>query len=298
MITKTIFSVRIAAILSFLFIATSVFSQKESVVYIGINGKLTTFRNAVYMQKVIPKSSKSSIVQTYQLKESRWDKIYSERYKKLNDSTWMIKGIGKNMPEKNIRTFAKQADGTFKFTDVVSERVLRSGTANSVLPLLAHGKVTEYYLGGRKKSVSYYNNNELVSNENWNEDGTKWIDNVFYSVDNYPFYNPGNEELHAHIIKGFKDADIDVKMISGSIKLGFVVMENGTIDGIKIISGLGPVINGVAVESFNSLKGTWTPAKLNNKTVRYFQVFPINFRYNETHIEFAELRGGILHFQH
>jgi hypothetical protein len=93
------------------------------------------------------------------------------------------------------------------------------------------------------------------------------------------------------------DAGIDFSQISGSMKIGFVVMENGSIGGIKIIKGLGPTINSIALESFSNLLGAWTPAKLNNQNVRYYQIFPINFKVKENRIEFAEMRGGILHFQ-
>jgi len=295
--TKYIFRVRMVAILSFLIIATSVYSQKQSVTYIGTNGKLTTLTQALYMQKMNTKSAKVSVVHTYMLNDSKWEIIGSERYNKLNDSTWQIKGTGENFKGIKVRTFKKLPDGSIKFKDVAYSQVIRSGYANSVVPLFLNGKVTEYYLSGNKKSVSVYNNNELVSNENWNEDGSKYIDNIFYSADTYPSFTPGNVKLHEHIIKAFKDADIDVSSISGSIKIGFVVMEDGSIQGIKVIKGLGPNINSVSRNSFTTLLGTWRPAKLNNQTVRYYQVFPINFISKENRIQFAELRGGILHFQ-
>lgn len=297
MITKPIFPVRMVAILSFLLIATSVFSQKDSDIFVGTNGKLTTLDNAVYMQKINTKSARASVVQTYLLNGTKWEKVGSENYKKLNDSTWQVKAKGENAHGMIIRTFSKQADGIYKFKDTEKEQVVRTGQAQSVAPLLLHGQVTEYYLGGKKKSVSQYNHNELISNENWNENGTKYIDNVFYSADSFPFFNRGNKVLNAHILKGFKDANIDIASIEGSMKIGFVVMENGTIGGIKIIKGLGPVINSVAVESFATLLGPWTSAKLNGQPVRYFQVFPINFKSNENHVEFGELRDGIFHFQ-
>lgn len=297
MITKSIFRIRIVTILSFLFIANSVYPQKESVTYIGTNGKLTTLQHAIYMQKKISKSPKVSIVKTYMLKDSKWERIGSEKYKKLNDSTLQIKGNGENFKGNTVRTFKSQPDGSLKFKDLAFEQVVRTGYAKSIAPLLLHGQVTEYYLDGKKKSISEYKNNELVSNENWRNDGSKYIDNVFYSVDAVPLFNLGTKVLHEHIIKWFKDAGIDISSISGSIKIGFVVMENGTIQGIKVIKGLGPNINSVALDSFSTLLGTWTPAKLNNQTVRYYQVFPINFINRDNRLDFAEMRGGILHFQ-
>lgn len=297
MVTKSTTNVRIVALLSFFLWTASVYAQKESVKYIGINGKLTTLKDAVYMQQVNSKSDKSAKVTTYVLLDSNWKQICSENYKKENDSTWQIKGNGNNVPKKSVRTFVKQPDGNWKFRDLEEGQLIRSGYAQSVVPLLLHGKVTEYYPEGNKKSVSAYQNNELVSNENWNEDGTKYIDNVFYSVDVHPTFVPGIKVLHAHVLKSFKEAGYDISTVEGSIKIGFVVMENGTIGGVKVINGLGPILNDIAVESFKSLLGQWTPAKLNNEPVRYFQVFPINFKTNEQRMEFAELRGGTFHFQ-
>lgn len=294
---KSKFSVRITLILSFFFIASSVFAQKESVVYIGTNGKLTTLDQAIFMQKTLKKSSKVTTVQTYQLTEAKWEKLYTEKYKTLNDSTFQINGNRENYKGTSFRTFKKQADGSFRYRDIANDQLVRSGFAKSVVPLLVNGQVTEYYPGGNKKSVSEYENNELVSNENWKENGDKYIDKIFYSVDSDPTFNPGIKVMHQHILKGFKEEGIDISAISGSLILGFVVMENGTIDGIRIIKGLVPNINSVAFKSIASLKGSWTPAKLNDKTVRYFQIFPINFIYKQQSFEFAELgKGGILHW--
>lgn len=297
MITKSKINARIVAFLSFFLLTASVYAQKESVRYIGTNGKLTTLKDAAYMQKISSKSAKSTKVQTYMLSEANWKQISTENYKRENDSTWQIRGNGNNIPKKSVRTFEKQGDEIWKFRDMEEEQVTRSGYARSVVPLMLHGKVTEYYLDGKKKSVSKYQNNELVSNENWNEDGTEYIDNIFYSVDDYPTFIPGTKVLHAHVLKSFKDAGYDISTVEGTIIIGFVVMENGTIRGVKTIKGLGPVLNDIAVESFKSLLGQWTPAKLNNEPVRYFQIFPINFKSNEQRMEFAELRGGTFHFQ-
>ncbi|MDP3914584.1 MAG: hypothetical protein Q8R96_12700 [Bacteroidota bacterium] len=294
---KYLFSAITTLILSFFFIAFSAFAQKESVVYIGTNGKLTTLDQAIFMQKTLKKSSKVTTVLTYQLTDAKWAKLYTEKYKTLNDSTFQINGNRENYKGTTFRTFTKQADGSFKFRDVAKDQLLRSGSAKSVVPLLVHGQVTEYYPGGNKKSVSEYNENELVSNENWRENGDKYIDTIFYSVDSDPTFNPGIKVMHQHILKGFKEAGIDISSISGSLILGFVVMENGAIDGIKIIKGLASNINSIAFESFTTLQGSWTPAKLNGKTVRYFQIFPINFIYKQQSFEFAELgKGGILHW--
>lgn len=288
---------KIMAIFSFLLISATCFSQKETVVYIGTNGRLTTLKDALCMQKIKAKSPKDYKVQTLQLNDNKWNKIYAEHYKKMNDSTWQIDGSGENVPPKIIRTFSKLENNKWRFNDKVGGQVIRKGYAPSVVPLILDGQVTEYYLGGKTRSVSIYKNNELVSNENWNEDGKKYIDNIFYSADVYPTYNQGNKALHEHVMECYKKSGIDISSITGKLAVGFVVMQDGTIDGIKLLKGVGNEINEVTLEAFKSLPGKWTPAKLKNEPVRYFQVFPINFITNEIHVEFAELRGGILHYQ-
>lgn len=298
---KYSFATRTLLIFSFLLIAIPALAQtghtpKETSIYIGTNGKHTDAENAIFMQKTIVKSSKVTIVQTYHLADAKWEKLYSENFKRLNDSTFLIRGTGENTKGTTIRTFKIQPDNSVTFRDVVKDVLVREGSAKSVVPLFLHGQVTEYFDNGNKKSVSEFNENQLVSNKNWLENGEKYIDNFFYSADVFPSFNPGNKALHDHILRGFKNAGIDIPSISGSLIIGFVVMEDGTIDGIRVIEGLGPNINNVAVESFYSLKGSWTPARLNNQTVRFYQVFPINFIYKQYHLEFAEMRGAILHF--
>lgn len=288
---------KMLVLLSFLLICFTGFSQRQTTKYIGINGKLTTLKNAIYMQEINKKTQKNCKVQTYQLKDTKWVKVCSEHYRKLNDSTWQINANGKNIPPKSIRTFSKIDNNKWKFIDKVEGQVVRKGNAISVVPLLLDGQVTEYYLGGIKKSVSIYDHNELVSNENWNEDGQKYIDNIFYSADVYPGYSQGNKALHDHVMECYKKSGFDLSSITGTVTVGFVVMEDGTIDGIKLLKGVGNDINRVTLEAFKSLKGNWTPAKLNNQPVKYFQTFPINFIETEIHVEFAELRGGILHYQ-
>lgn len=271
-------------------------AQKETSLFIGTNGKLTTIDKALFIQKINTKSEKKTSVHTLKLKDSDWEKFNTELYEKENDSTFHIKVNGEDFTGSIYRTFQKQPDGTYLFKDQVKGVLVREGSAQSVVPLLLHGKVTDYYKTGNKKSVSIYTHNELVSNENWNDDGSKYIDNIFYSVDDDPTFTPGMGVLHKHVLQGFKNAGIDLSSISGRIVIGFVVTEKGTIEGAKILQGLGPTINTVALEQIKTLAGEWKPARLNNEKVNYFQVFPINFIYKQYQFEFAELRKAILHF--
>lgn len=269
--------------LNFLLTSVSVFSE-DAVTYIGTNGKITGAGQAIYMQKTSA-SKKLSTVITYLNTEDGWKKIGTENYKMVNDSTYEIKSNGESVPATILRTYKKQPGGIWLFRESVKGKLNRTGQTKSLMPLLLEGEVVDYYSNGNLKSKSVYQQNELVSNENWLPNGNKYIDNIFYSADTAAIFNPGNKVLHQHVLDALKEAKIDVNNISGSIVMGFVVMENGTIDGIKILKGLGPKINNVVYQSIYTLplKGNWTPAKLNGRTVRYFQVFPVNFKteYNQ-----------------
>lgn len=287
---------RFIALISLLFLSVSGFSQEENQIFIGTNGKICSLEHALYIQKIKTKSPKLITVQTLHLKDSKWENFYTDQYRLINDSTYQIKTDNEDFNETIYRTFKKLDELTYQFKDFTRKNVIRTGTAESVVPLLLNGTVTEYYKNGNKKSVSDYSRNELLSNENWNEDGSKYLDNLYYSVDSDPTFVPGMQVMHQHILKGFRDAGIDLQAISGTILIGFVVLENGKIDGVKITQGIAPHLNSVAFEQFMTLKGEWKPARLNNQTVRSYQVFPINFIYKQYNFEFAELRGAILHF--
>ena len=297
--TRKYFFVSITIIFFFLFTFSSIsaFSQKESVYYLSKTGKPTTLEHADIMQKIDIKSTSEIVVQSLRLKDAKWEKIHTERYKKVNDSTYQVRSSSLNGKSETInRVYNPFTNNTFKFKDIHKNQIIRVGYCSTKIPLTLQNKVTEYYEGGQIKSISEYSNNELVSNQNWNENGEKYIDNIFYSVDVEPAFVPGMKVLHQHLLKGFIDAGIDVKSIVGSLVIGFVVTEQGRIDGIKILKGLIPGINSVAVQSFASLAGDWNPAKLNNQKVRYFQVFPINFINKEQRFDFAEFNKGRLNW--
>ena len=102
--------------------------------------------------------------------------------------------------------------------------------------------------------------------------------------------------MHQHILKTFKDYNFDLTTVEGRIVVGFVVKSDGTIDAIRIIKGIAPTVNQIALNAFRSLDGDWTPAQLKDKDVNYMQVFPINFIYNVYDFETLELKGSMLYW--
>ena len=66
--TKSNITGKILVIFSLLLISPACFSQKEKSIYVGTNGKLTTLKEAICLQKIKAKSRKDYKVQTFQLK--------------------------------------------------------------------------------------------------------------------------------------------------------------------------------------------------------------------------------------
>ncbi len=164
------------------------------------------------------------------------------------------------------------------------------------LPLILDGEVTEYYGNGKIRSKSHYNRNELIYNQNWLENGDRYIDSIFYSVHEEPTLSGGNFILHQHMRKALTASGLDFSAVSGNLLLGFVVMETGEIAGVRVIQGLGQQINGVAVKALQTLDGKWKPARLSGRNVRYFQLLPINFISKETNFQSLEFDGYMIHY--
>lgn len=265
-------------------------STHDAVTFIGVNGKITTSDQAIYKYQTSA-SRKSTTVITYLKSHDDWKKINSEQYRIKNDSTYEIKANGAGVPGSMIRTYKKQSGGVWKFREMVKGKIIREGYTISLIPVLLHGEVTEYYSNGNIKSKSVYKDNELVSNENWLPNGNKYIDNVFYSVDSAAIFIAGDKVLHQHVLEALKEAKLDNNNTVGSIVVGFVVMENGTIDGIRILKGLDQKINNVIYQSIYTLPliGSWIPARLKGNTVRYFQIFPVNFKEESNQLIYSKI---------
>jgi periplasmic protein TonB len=288
---KTIFIILLS------FFSYIAFGQNDTIVFTGINGKLVTADKADWKKEVNFRSRGRIIVTTFSKKAGKWQRQYREQFRRTDNNEFNVKTRGTGISENFIRKFENTPDGMYKFSDYKENLMFRSGFSKTRFPLLLHGEMTEYYRNNQIKSTSVFSKNELISNENWNETGDKYIDNIFYSVDNEPLFSKGMNEMHRHVSQSFRESGVDLASISGSILIGFVVMEDGDIDGIRVLKGITPGLNALAINAIKTLEGNWTPAKLNGKNIRYFQLFPINFIYRETRFDAIEFTGTMLHWE-
>jgi hypothetical protein len=270
--------------------------QNSKTIWFGPNGKLDPVVK-VMKKEVDFRSKKKATVNTYLVGSGPDKLLFTERISINNPQEFHIRVKGEGFSESLTRTLVMHTDGMFRFTDIQDGRLRRIGSTTSKIPLILQDTIREYYRNGNLKSVSVFRNNELVSNRNWKENGTKYIDDIFLSVEEEPLFKPGTIALHDHVMTTFKKSLIDYTQVEGRMVVGFVVMETGDIDGIRIEQGLIPELNELAIKAFSSLTGEWKPARLNGENVRYYQLFPINFIYRNYDFNALELRGGSLYWE-
>ncbi len=271
------------------------FSQKDTVYYYGVNGKIDNPEKKDIMKSVDYRRNKKIKVKTYKNSETCWQLFYTENIKVANDSIFEIRMKGDMFSGRVTRVFEGVENG-FKFTDWMDKTVKRTGTTKRKVPLIFDGTVTENYNSGKVKSISEYRNNELVSNQNWQPDGTPLVDNIFYSVDSEPRFEPGMSFIHQQIRQAIKDAKFDLLTVEGKMVVGFVITKDGKIDAVQIVKGISQTLNGILVDSFGKIEGAWVPAKLNGQDVNFFQMIPINFIYNKYNFDYLEMDRGMMYW--
>ena len=290
-------TIRKLVIIFMLAVSHNAYCQRDTIVFTGVNGKLTSEDFANRKKDVDFRSHGRILITNFNLVEGNWQPQYRERIKKLKNDEFYIRAKGAGLSEQFVRRYEKRPDGKHNFSEYSTDGILlKTGVSKIRFPLIFDGELVEYYGNQQIRSRSQYRNNELLSNENWLDNGEKYIDNIFYSVDIEPLYSKGMIDMHRHVRQSFIDSGLEVSTLSGNMLLGFVVMETGQIEGFRVLKGITPRLNTIAVNSLKSLEGEWTPAKLNGKEVRYFQLFPINFIHLENRFESFEFDGSMLHW--
>lgn len=270
--------------------------QNDTVIYIGVNGTLTGQEKGEMKMEVIHKSEKRAEIRTYRKSGLTWNKTCAELLIGRKDGSFLVRMKGMESVRTFDRVYEKQQDGRFMFSEYSDGKLFRTGISKLKFPLILDGDVVEYFDNGNLKSRSFFRNNELVSNRNWLENGEKYIDSLFYSVDEEPMLSGGNFILHKHIREELKASGFDISIVTGKILLGFVVMETGEMAGIRIMQGMGSQLNTIAVNAMKSLEGKWKPARLKGENVRYFQLFPISFISREISFQSLEFDGSRIHY--
>ena len=279
----------------------------QTTLYYGVNSRPVDEEADARMKKEIIKKSESrfiirtSVVSNSEKKNDGWLLTEKDKIKIENNGTLYIRKDGERFFSKKIyRKMIQREPGLYEFSDsdedLEAGRVLRTGFSSTFLPLHLEGTVTEYHSNGNVKSISEYRNNQLISNQNWLRNGDKYIDSIFYSADREPEFKMGPDFFHKYLLQNLYNSDIDLTQIQDVVEVGWVVMENGDMDGVIALSGRSLQLNQFIVNTIDEMPGAWQPAMLNGKAVRYFISVPLNFQQNEINFQELELSSGTLFY--
>ena len=285
------FAVIILVVLSFLEI------EGQEVYYYGINSKpVNTEKKAILVKEVEQKSERSYVIRTRFRAGDRWINVERQRIKVDNDGFMRIRIKGERLFPKTIFRETKRSEqGLIAFEETNRfEVTLRTGFSSRYLPLHLEGTVAEFYPNGERKSVSEFSDNQLISNRNWRDDGTAYVDSIFYSADKEPLFTPGEAFFSSYLIQQLERSKIDMNQIEDEVVIGWVVMETGVIDGVIALKGKSLLFNKFLVETIAGMPGKWKPAELNGEPVRYFMSIPLNFMHNDVLFQDVEFASGML----
>jgi len=272
---------------------------QTNVYYYGINSRpVKSMSDAITYDEVRKKSESKYIIKTHQLTEGHWKQVKKEKVKLTGNNTQTIHYNANTwFPKKIFREYETVGPTEYLFKESSINNLIRTGSSSSYLPLHLEGLVTLYHPNGEIKSKSIYKENQLVSNENWQSNGTKYIDSVFYSVDQEPEYQMGDEFFKSFLIKKLKQSKLDLTQIQDEVVIGWVIMETGTMDGIIATKGKSRQLNEFLINIIAELPGTWTTAKLNGVTVRYYMSIPLNFLTRDASFQEIDFSpGGVMHY--
>ena len=272
---------------------------QEGVYYYGANSKpVSHLADAISFKEVKKKSENKYVIQTHQKKEGNWQKVRKEKIKIHGNGNQTIHYNDNTIFSKKFyRSIEKVGSGEYLFKESTLNGEIRNGSSTAFLPLQLEGNVVEYHPNRELKSRSVYRNNQLVSNENWLSDGSKYIDSIFYSADQEPEYQMGDDFFKSYLLKSLEKSEIDLSQIADQVVIGWVVMESGELAGPIALMGKARQLNEFLVKTIAELPGYWTPAILDGAPVRYFISIPLNFIHREVNFQEIELSpGGVMHY--
>ena len=285
-------------LVSFIFFLTFTnVTGQDKIYYYGANNRLVNSdKDADVQKRVYQKNDQITRIQTWIKEGEIWSMVRSEKIKSHPDGKQVIWTKTTTFyPKKSTRKITITDEGKYDFEEYIHKQMVRKGSTSQLLPLHLEDSVSDYYSNGQLKSISFYQDNQLVYNQNWMADGTKYIDSIFYSVDETPSYSLDQIFFNNYIMENLKAAKVDLTQYDEKFRLGWVIMETGKIAGVHLVSGKKSGLSDLLVSLIVMLPGDWTPARLGDQEVRYFMDIPINFQGHRSQgFDMLDFSGGML----
>lgn len=118
----------------------------------------------------------------------------------------------------------------------------------------------------------------LVDTFNFGPKTKPKLPTVFQIVEEMPQYGKSESDLFEYLGKKIKYTTFARESgVEGTVFVQFVVEPDGTISNTKVVRGLEPSLDQVALKAIENM-GTWSPGKQRGKEVRVQMVIPIKFK--------------------
>lgn len=286
-------------ILSLIFLTGQVLPQNQGLYYYGVNSRpMEGADKALIRKQLIRKSETSYLIHTSRRTGGSWQKVRRERIRIHGDGRQVIYESGREglFPRKIIRESQETLDGAFTFREYHQGKLLREGSASGMIPLHLEGEVRQYHPNGRLHSISSYRDNQLTGNQNWLDDGTPYIDSIFYAADRPPAFEYSGEFFNSYLMVSLRELGIDLTQVQDEIVIGLVIMETGELNGPIALQGKSKQLSDALIRIISEMPGVWKPAILNEKAVRYFMTLPISVSHQDVTFQNLEVSSGVLHY--
>ena len=289
---------RITAFILGVFFLIPVQVRSQEMYYYGVNGKPVAREDqAIITKEVNQKSERKLLIVTRIKTDKGWESLSKEKIRAATDKEWVIRYKGGNLlSSKFYREYTETAPGHYFFREYNDKYELRKGETSRKFPLHLIGTQTAYYSDGTVSSISQFRDNQLISNQNWYEDGTPYIDTLFYSADREPEFEYGPAFFKNYLLQRLADSQWDLSQIQDEVVIGWVVMENGEMAGVRALKGKSNVLNQYLVQVIASMPGKWDPATIDGSPVRYFMSIPLNFISKDVNFQEMGIAAGQLYY--
>ena len=271
---KTIF------VLFFLTITSlTAYCEKDTVIYYTKLGKVTDSKSNPQSYDQVKRITDSvCYLEHYNKKADKWvHDVDDKKLVKKNDSTFLYYGKVTTKTDTIYRLVTKYKSG-YIIRDYQDKILIATGFSKMIVPLIKEGKWTNYYFSTAMiKSEEDYKDNQMTGNKRWNESYTLDIADVFPRAENDPDFQGGAKKLAAFMSTNIKyPGKSDRQGEMGTVTVQFIVMEDGTINGVEILKGVTSSLDAESIRIVKSMP-PWTPGTIDGKKVRVLLHIPIQY---------------------
>lgn len=255
------------------------YCQKDTVIYIKSNNKPATKNDATRYTEIKYVKKDVCEIQSYAKYDKKWkESSLKETAYQINDSMIKLESVDSESKKHELLRKYYWDKIYYHFQDFYENgQIKQEGQSKSIIFLHLEGKIKNYSDKGNLLSIEEYSDNQMIGNQNWLENGEKYIDNIFPNVDVMPEFPGGDEAVLRFIANNIKYPEIAKESnIQGKVFVRFVVSEEGVVEGVVIVRGSNPALDKEAKRVIEKLP-VWIPGILDDKKVKVVFTIPINF---------------------